>query len=115
MRGLQDIGENVTSVFRNRKSPYTQQYMLGFQYLITPNDSLDVAYVGNHGTFMPFGSLNRTQLNPSNLGLGPSDTTCRSWEEPGLVPSLPCSTVSAGNLRNFQQNRAHNISTIAGI
>lgn len=70
--GLQDIGYNVTSVFRHRASPYTQQYALGFEYLLTRNDSLNVAYVGNHGTHMSFGSLNRSQLNPKYLSLGPS-------------------------------------------
>jgi hypothetical protein len=70
--GLQDIGYNVTNVFRHRESPYTQQYMLGFQYLLSHNDSIDVAYVGNHGTHMPFGSLNRAQLNPSYLPMGPA-------------------------------------------
>lgn len=69
--GLQDIGYNVTSVFRHRESPYTQQYMLGFEYSLTNNDSLSVAYVGNHGTHMPFGSLDRSQLNPKYLSLGP--------------------------------------------
>jgi len=68
--GLQDIGYNVTSVFQHRNSPYTQQYMLGVQYLITSNDSIDVSYVGNHGTHMPFSSLNRSQLDPSYLSLG---------------------------------------------
>ncbi|MGC2162210.1 MAG: carboxypeptidase regulatory-like domain-containing protein [Silvibacterium sp.] len=70
--GLQDIGENVTAAFHSRQSPYTQQYMLGFQYLLSNNDSIDVAYVGNHGTHMPFGSLNRTQVNPQYLSLGPN-------------------------------------------
>lgn len=68
--GLQDIGQNVSSVFWHRASPYTQQYTLGFEYSLTKNDSIDVAYVGNHGTHLPFGSLNRSQLNPKYLSLG---------------------------------------------
>ena len=69
--GLESVGYNVNSVFLHRKSPYTQQYMLGFEYSFTNNDSLSVAYVGNHGTHMPFSSLNRSQLAPQYLAMGP--------------------------------------------
>lgn len=68
--GLQDVGTSVTSVFRNRPSPYTQQYMGGLEFQITRNDSLDAAYVGNHGVHIPFSSLNRSQLNPGYLSEG---------------------------------------------
>jgi len=69
---LQDVGYPVTSIFEKRVSPYTQQYMLGVQYAPTPSDVIDVSYVGNHGTHIPFGTLNRSQLNPSYLSLGTS-------------------------------------------
>jgi len=39
----------VTSNFRQRGSSYVQQYLAGVQWSITPNDLLDVNYVGNHG------------------------------------------------------------------
>lgn len=67
---LQDVGYSVTSTFLKRSSPYTQQFMLGFQYAPTSSDVIDVSYVGNHGTHIPFGTLNRSQLNPQYLSLG---------------------------------------------
>lgn len=69
--GLQDVGFNVTSVFHKRRSPYTQQYTLGVEYSLSRNDSLTVSYVGNHGSNMYFSSLNRSQLNPKYLSMGP--------------------------------------------
>jgi len=69
---LQDVGLPVTSIFRQRVSPYTQQYMFGIQYSPTPGDVLDLSYVGNHGTHIPFGTLNRSQLDPKYLSLGTS-------------------------------------------
>jgi len=69
---LQDVGYSVTSVFRKRSSPNTQQYMFGLQYALTSSDVIDVSFVGNHGTHIPFGTLNRSQLNPSYLSLGTS-------------------------------------------
>jgi hypothetical protein len=68
--GLEDVGYSVSSVFVKRRSPYTQQYMLGFQYAPTATDVIDIAYVGNHGTHIPFASLNQSQLNPSYLPMG---------------------------------------------
>ena len=41
-----------------------QQYLLGWQYGFTPNDRLDVNYVGNHGVHIITGNLNRSQVNP---------------------------------------------------
>jgi hypothetical protein len=67
---LQQVGNNVTSNFRSRKSSYVQQYMLGWQYAFTPNDRLDVNYVGNHGLHIITSFLNRNQLNPTYLPLG---------------------------------------------
>lgn len=67
---LQDVGYSVSSNFKNRRSTYTQQYLLGLQYGFTQNDVLELEYVGNHGLSIPFSSLNRSQLNPSYLPMG---------------------------------------------
>lgn len=67
---LQQVGNGVGSAFINRKSTYVQQYLLGWQWALTPNDMLDVNYVGNHGTHMIMGSINRSQLNPQYLSMG---------------------------------------------
>jgi hypothetical protein len=48
--GLQDVGFGTTITNSNRNTPYVQQWMAGVQYSFTPNDLLDVSYVGNHGT-----------------------------------------------------------------
>jgi hypothetical protein len=50
-----------------------QQYMLGLQYAMTPGDSLEVNYYGNHGSHIINGNgINHSQLNPKNLSLGTS-------------------------------------------
>jgi Carboxypeptidase regulatory-like domain len=69
---LQQVGNGVTSNFKQRKSSYVQQYLLGWQYGFTPNDRLDVNYVGNHGLHIITSNLNRSQLNPTYLPLGQS-------------------------------------------
>jgi hypothetical protein len=66
----QQVGNGVGSVFRSRKSPYVQQWLLGVQYAITPNDSLDVNYLGNRGTRMITGAYQHNQLNPKYLSMG---------------------------------------------
>ena len=63
---FQQVGNGVGSVFKSRPSPYVEQWMLGVQYAITPNDQIDVNYIGNRGIRM-VGSLNYNQLNPSYL------------------------------------------------
>ncbi len=65
---LQQVGFGVGSDFRSRKPSYTQQRLLGVQYAITPNDSLEVDYIGNHGTHM-ISNLQRNQLNPQYLSM----------------------------------------------
>jgi hypothetical protein len=68
---MQDVGYAVTANFRQRPSSYVQQYMFGFQYGFTPDDSLEVSYYGNHGTHMLNGNtFTHSQLNPSYLPLG---------------------------------------------
>jgi hypothetical protein len=64
---FQQVGNQLSSVFRNRPSPYVQQWLLGVQYAITPNDSLEVNYIGNRGTRMNGGTLQHNQLNPQYL------------------------------------------------
>jgi hypothetical protein len=70
---LQDVGYGLGTNFRNRASSYVQQYMMGFQYALTPKDSLEADYVGNHGVHLMVGALNPSQLDPKYLPLGQSD------------------------------------------
>ncbi len=67
---LQDVGYGLGSIFQHRKSSYVQQWMVGAQYALGSNDSIELDYVGNHGTHMIAGNLNRNQLDPKYLPLG---------------------------------------------
>jgi len=70
---LQDVGYSLGADFHNRPSSYVQQYMFGLQYAITPDDSLEVNYFGNHGTHIINGNgINHSQLDPKYLSLGTS-------------------------------------------
>ena len=79
----------MSSNFRQRSSSYVQQYLLGWQWAIAPNDVLDVNYVGNRGTHLITSSLNRSQLNPTYLPLGQSTLNA-------LVPNPFYGAIAAG-------------------
>jgi hypothetical protein len=68
--GLQDVGFGATITNRNRSTPYVEQWMAGGQYSFTPNDMLDVSYVGNHGTNLLATGLQWDQISPGNLAQG---------------------------------------------
>jgi hypothetical protein len=63
----QQDGNSTGGVFRNNPSPYVQQWLLGVQYAFTPNDQLDVNYIGNRGIRMVASSWQYNQLNPKYL------------------------------------------------
>jgi hypothetical protein len=63
---FQQDGNGVGGTFRSRPSPYVQQWLLGVQYAFTPNDQLDVNYIGNRGIRM-VSNWNYNQLNPKYL------------------------------------------------
>ena len=44
--GLTNVGQGGGGVDPYRPDPRTKQFMFGFQYAFTPNDVLDVDYVG---------------------------------------------------------------------
>src|SRR5208283_5089696 len=50
--------------------PTTQQFSFGFQYAFTPNDVLDVNFVGSRGRHITLGGMNYGQLDPSYLSMG---------------------------------------------
>jgi Carboxypeptidase regulatory-like domain len=68
--GLTNVGFGVTAVNRDRKTYYAQQWMYGFQFAPTPNDVLELAYVGNHGVHVQASGLNLNQLNPKYFSMG---------------------------------------------
>jgi len=71
--GLTNVGQSQIGVNPVRPDPKTMQYMFGLQYAFTPNDLLDVSYIGNRGRHMLLGSsvfnngMNYGQLNPRYL------------------------------------------------
>ena len=89
--GLQDVGFPVNAVNNNRKTPYVEQWMAGGQYSFTPNDLLDVSYVGNHGTNLLATNLQWDLMSPGNLALG--NTLFNSVPNPffGHITSSGCS------------------------
>lgn len=68
--GLQDVGFGATAVNHSRNIPYVQQWMGGIEYEFTPDDMLDVSYVGNHGTDVLATGLQWEEMSPGNLSLG---------------------------------------------
>jgi len=91
----QQLGSGTSSVFRSRKSPYVQQWLLGVQYAFTRNDSLDVNYVGNRGTRMITSGYQHNQLNPQYLSMGTAALQA-SVANPfyGLITSSSCQGLS---------------------
>jgi hypothetical protein len=68
--GLQDVGFGATITNYSRSTPYVQQWMAGGEYSFTPNDLLDISYVGNHGTNVLATGLQWEQMSPGSLALG---------------------------------------------
>jgi len=64
----QSLGGNPVNPFR--PDPLTKEFSYGFQYAFTPNDVLDVAYVGGRGSRITLGGMNYGQLNPNYLSMG---------------------------------------------
>ena len=61
---------NTEAVDRNLRTPYVSTWSLGVQRAITNDLSLDVSYVGNHGTkFLGFADINEPPLGAGNVNL----------------------------------------------
>jgi hypothetical protein len=108
----QQDGNGVGGVFRSRPSPYVQQWLLGVQYAFTPNDVLDVNYIGNRGVRM-VGGWNYNQLNPKYLSMGstylsgtasfnPLAAPLQALEKGGTIAPSSCNIDSATSLQNYQ-------------
>jgi outer membrane receptor protein involved in Fe transport len=57
---------NVSAMDRNFRNPYVTNWTLGIQHAFTTDLSLDVAYIGNHGSRLP----GMRDLNQPNLTTG---------------------------------------------
>ncbi len=68
--GATNVGQTIDAVLRNRASPYVQQWTSNVQYQLG-NTVFQVAYIGNHGVKLLFGTTYElNQLPPSDLALG---------------------------------------------
>ncbi|MBB5342717.1 carboxypeptidase-like regulatory domain-containing protein [Tunturibacter empetritectus] len=101
--GLTNVGYSATAITRDRKSFYVQQWMLGVQYALTPNDALEVTYVGNRGVHVTASGLNYNQIDPTkffSLGNGLTNQVANPFY--GHITSSGCNldqpTVSQGQL-----------------
>ena len=64
---------NVIAATRNLRTPYVENYTLDVQHAITHNLSIDVGYVGNHGTKL-LSALDVNQPSCSTPGITPCAT-----------------------------------------
>lgn len=68
---LTNVGLSTNGVERYRPTPYIEQWMYGVQYQISPNNMLDLTYVGNHGVRLPFtATIPFDMLPTADLSLG---------------------------------------------
>jgi hypothetical protein len=89
--GLQDVGISVGSALQHtRTTPYVEQWMYGLQYALTPNDMIDVTYLGNHGVKLPFGGTQADQLPPQDLAQGTALTAMVTNPFYGAITSSGC-------------------------
>jgi len=58
---------NTFAMNRNFRTPYVENWMLGIQHAFSGKLSLDVDYVGNHGTKLP-GVVDLNQPTPGGVG-----------------------------------------------
>jgi len=67
-----DNGQGILYIPGNsNRQPYSQNYTLGFQFLLPKDTTLSTMYVGNKGTRLGASNLNNlNQLNPKYLSLG---------------------------------------------
>lgn len=112
--GFQQVGNGVGGVFRSRPSPYVQQWMFGVQYAVTPNDELEVDYVGNRGVRM-IGSHNSNQLNPAYLSKGANFLNAPAASNPFAAPlkMLEASGTIAPSSCNLDNSSATNAQLLS--
>ena len=88
--GLQDVGLSAPALEHSRPTPYMEQWMLGLEYALTPNDMIDVTYLGNHGVKLPFGGVQKDQLPPQDLAQGNALTASVTNPFYGVITSSGC-------------------------
>lgn len=84
LAGLTSVGQSPGVVNPHRPDPMTQQFSLGVQYAVTPNDVLDVNFVGIRGRRITLAGMNYGQLDPKYLSMGAALNT--------VLPNNPYAT-----------------------
>jgi len=102
---------NISAMDRNFRNPYVTNWTLGVQHAFTTNLSLDVAYVGNHGSRLPgMRDLNQPDLTTGNLPFA------TKFPYIGIINFL--SNLSQSNYNGLQttltQRTAHGLSFTVG-
>jgi len=90
LHGLTNVGQGGGGVSPYHPDPRIKQFMFGFQYAFTPNDLLDVNYVGNRGTRIILQGMIYGQLDPKYLSMGSALNT--------QVPNPFAAALNASNL-----------------
>ena len=114
------VRPNIATAAPSVHYPTYQEFSLQMQYAVTPNTTVQVSYVGNHGyhepnvatnsnAYNPYGSYSRTGLELCDDGV----TTNLQCVGPaagfvGLPSSRPA--VSFGTLTNLQSNASSNFN-----
>jgi hypothetical protein len=70
LAALTNVGFSTSGTETNRPDPYMIQWMVGVQYALAKNDSIDVSYVGDRGVHIQQGGMNLNQLPTADLALG---------------------------------------------
>lgn len=100
--GLTNVGFSTNAVSRNRKTYYFEQWMYGLQFAPTPNDVIDITYVGNHGVHVNASGLNLNQIDPKLFSLGNALTNLVPNPFFGHITASGCSldqpTIQLGQL-----------------
>jgi hypothetical protein len=86
LKGLVPQQCNVMGVDPDLRTPYVADFSLDIQQAITHNVSLDIGYVGNHGTKL----ISALDINQ------PSCVTAAANVAAGLAGALPCAAGSVG-------------------
>jgi hypothetical protein len=111
----------IMSVARHLTTPYVWNWTLNLQHSFTPNLSLELAYVGNHGSNLTgIRDINQAPVGSDYSSQCPSDQACRPYN--GKFPYLS-NIFQMGNIYKSNYNglqvtlnsrNYHGLSMVAG-
>jgi Carboxypeptidase regulatory-like domain/TonB dependent receptor len=111
----------IMSVARNITTPYVWDWTLNVQHSFTPNLSLEVAYVGNHGSNLTgIRDINQAPVGSDYSAACASDQACRPYNSkfPYLSNIFQMGNVYRSNYNGLQitlnSRNYHGLSMVAG-